>query len=95
MTWVRVGVSPVIHFSTAPFIHSCTAADQPVRRKHPQAYAQAATLATPGAGVIGACSHAGPGSFVAVNLAAVAAVTVAAQPASHPGAQIWKACGGP
>jgi hypothetical protein len=51
----------VIHFCTAPVIHSCTAADQPVCRKHPQPYAQDASLAPSGAGVIGACSHAGPG----------------------------------
>lgn len=48
---VKADALTVIHFSTAPFIHSCIAADQPVCRKHPQPYAQDASLASPGAGV--------------------------------------------
>jgi hypothetical protein len=51
----------VIHFSTGPLVHSFTTVDQPVCLKHPQAYPQDASLAPTGAGVIGACSHAGPG----------------------------------
>ena len=57
----------VIHFSTAPSIHSCMAADQPIYQKHPQPYTQDASLASPGAGVIGACSHVGPGFYATVT----------------------------
>jgi hypothetical protein len=41
-------VFTVIHMSTVSLIHSCTAVDQPVCRKHPQLYAQDASLAPPG-----------------------------------------------
>lgn len=57
----RPGVSTVIHFSTAAPVHSCVVVDQLVYLNHPQAYTQGASLAGPGAGVIGARSHAGPG----------------------------------
>lgn len=50
----------VIHFSTAQLIHSCTAADQYVYRKYHSLMHRTLAL-PPGAGVIGACSHAGPG----------------------------------
>ena len=53
--------APVIHFSTAPFVHSCGEADQHVYLNHPQAYPQDVSLTRPRAGVIGASSHAGPG----------------------------------
>lgn len=48
----RRDVSTVIHFSTTTPVHSCTVVDQHVYRSHPQAYAQDASLAGPGAGVI-------------------------------------------
>jgi hypothetical protein len=54
-------VSTIIHFSTATLVHSSVVADQRVCVNHPQAYAQGTSLAGPGAGMIGACSHAGPG----------------------------------
>jgi hypothetical protein len=54
-------VAPVIHFSTATFVHSCRAVDQRVYVNYPQAYPQDATLTRPRASVIGASSHAGPG----------------------------------
>ena len=55
-------VSPaVIHFSTGMSVHSCAAVDQHVYANHPHIYPQRVTLADPRAGVIGACSHAGPG----------------------------------
>jgi hypothetical protein len=57
----KVGVLIVIHFSTASLVHNLTATDQHVYPKHPQDYPQDASLAHPGAGVIGARSHAGPG----------------------------------
>jgi len=57
--------SSVVHFSTAPFVHRCTTTDQRICLNHPQIYAQGASLATPGAGVIGARSHAGPGILCA------------------------------
>ncbi len=44
----KAGVLTVIHFSTAPLVHSFTAVDQPVCPKHPQAYAQDASLSPPG-----------------------------------------------
>ena len=56
-------VAPVIHFSTATLVHSCGAVDQRVYVNHPQARTQDVSLAGPGAGVIGASSHAGPGSL--------------------------------
>lgn len=58
-----VEVPPVIHFSTASSVHSYTEADQHVYIYRPQVYTQGANLGRPGAGVIGACSHAGPGYF--------------------------------
>ena len=57
----EIGAITVIHFSTVSLIHSNTAGDQPVCRKHPEAYAQDARPSTPGAGVIEARSRAGPG----------------------------------
>ena len=57
--------APVIHFSTATFVHSCGEADQRVYLNHPQAYPQDVSLTRPRAGVIGASSHAGPGFFCA------------------------------
>ena len=51
----------IIHFSTATLVHRHVVADLHVYLNHPQAYAQAASLAGPRASVIGACSHAGPG----------------------------------
>jgi hypothetical protein len=42
------GLAAVIHFSTAPSVHRYTAADQRVPLNHPQAYAQAASLAPRG-----------------------------------------------
>ena len=59
-----LGEADVHRLSTFPqprFVHSCTTVDQRVCLNHPQAYTQDASLAPPGAGVIGACSHAGPG----------------------------------
>ena len=56
-------VAPVIHFSTATLVHSCGAVDQRIYVNHPQARTQDVSLAGPGAGVIGASSHAGPGSL--------------------------------
>src|SRR5450755_4990412 len=53
--------APVIHFSTATFVHSCGELDQRVYVNHPQAYPQDVSLTRPRAGVIGASSHAGPG----------------------------------
>ena len=44
----KAGVFTVIHFSTAPPVHSFTALDQPIRRKNPQVYPQDASLAPPG-----------------------------------------------
>jgi hypothetical protein len=61
----RPGASTVIHYSTAAPVHSCVVVDQLVYLNHPQAYTQGASLAGPGAGVIGARSHAGPGDLSA------------------------------
>jgi hypothetical protein len=58
-----VELPPVIHFSTASSVHSYAEADQHVYIYRPQVYTQGANLGRPGAGVIGACSHAGPGYF--------------------------------
>ena len=58
---MRGDISTVIHFSTAALVHSYAVADQHINRNHPQPYAQDVSLGGPGAGVIGACSHAGPG----------------------------------
>jgi len=58
-----VGVPPVIHFSTASLVHIYAVVDQHVYLNHPQAYTQGASLGRPGDGLIGACSHAGPGSL--------------------------------
>ncbi len=63
----EVGIPPVIHFSTASPLHSYPMADQHVYLNHPQAYTQGVSLGGPGAGLIGACSHAGPGSYAAVH----------------------------
>jgi hypothetical protein len=76
----EVGIPPVIHFSTASPVHSYAAIDQHVYPIHPHAYTQDASLAKPGAGLIGACSHAGPGSYPAVDPPASVAVTVAVRP---------------
>src|SRR5450755_1906800 len=57
--------APVIHFSTATFVHSCGELDQRVYVNHPQAYPQDVSLTRPRAGVIGASSHAGPGFLCA------------------------------
>jgi hypothetical protein len=45
---VRLDVREVIHFSTDPFVHNCTAAGQRICLNHPQPYAQGASLAPPG-----------------------------------------------
>ena len=74
----EVAAPPVIHFSTASLVHSNTVIDQHVYLNHPQAYTQGASLGRPGAGLIGACSHAGPGSYAAVDRPAIVAVTVVA-----------------
>ena len=63
----EAGILSVIHFSTASLLHSCPVADQQVYLNHPQAYTQGVSLGRPGAGLIGACSHAGPGSYAAVH----------------------------
>jgi hypothetical protein len=63
----EVVIPPVIHFSTASSLHSYPGADQRVYLNHPQAYTQDASLGGPGAGLIGACSHAGPGPYAAVH----------------------------
>jgi hypothetical protein len=63
----EVGTLPVIHFSTASLLHSYPQVDQQVYLNYPQAYTQGASLGGPGAGLIGACSHAGPGSYAAVH----------------------------
>lgn len=73
----KVGIPPVIHFSTASSLHNYPVADQHVYLNHPQAYTQDVSLAGPGAGLIGACSHAGPGSYTADPPHAIVAVTVA------------------
>jgi hypothetical protein len=57
----KAGVREVIHFPTGLFGHKCTGADQGIFLNNPQPYAQDASLAHPRSGVIGACSHAGPG----------------------------------
>jgi len=54
----RLSTFPLFHSHT---VHSSVVADQRVYVNHPQAYAQGVSLAGPGAGVIGACSHAGRG----------------------------------
>ncbi len=54
--WGKDWRSPVIHFSTAPLVHNWTAAEQRICLNHPQACAQDASLAPPGASVIGARS---------------------------------------
>jgi hypothetical protein len=76
----EVGIPPVIHFSTASPVHSYAVIDQQVYPNHPQRYAQDVSLGRPGAGLIGACSHAGPGSYAAVDPPAIAAVTAAVRP---------------
>ena len=63
----NVGIPPVIHFSTASPLHNYPVADQHVYLNHPQAYTQDVSLGGPRAGLIGACSHAGPGSDAAVH----------------------------
>jgi hypothetical protein len=63
----EVGTLPVIHFSKASLLHSYPQVDQQVCLNHPQAYTQGASLGRPGAGLIGACSHAGPGSYPPVR----------------------------
>ena len=48
----RWDIPAVIHFSTTAPVHSCALVYQHVYRNHPQSYAQSASLAGPGAGVI-------------------------------------------
>jgi hypothetical protein len=76
----EVGIPMVIHFSTASPVHSYAVIDQHVYLNHPQAYTQDVSLGGPGAGLIGACSHAGPGSYAAVDPPAIVAVTAAVRP---------------
>ena len=61
-TWQAARPGGVIHFSTAGFVHSFVPADQRVYSDYPQAYPQDATVAGPRVGVIGASSHASPGT---------------------------------
>jgi len=60
-TWQDSLSRTVIHFSTPTVIRSCALVDQRVHQNYPQVCPQHTSLADAGAGVIGACSHAGRG----------------------------------
>src|SRR5262249_33887499 len=53
---------PVIHFSTPTRVHTYTVVRLGIHPNRPQIHTQVATLAGPGAGVIGASSQAAPGT---------------------------------